>query len=109
MIKTENEILSKTTVINIRFYKVPCINVMRGSRFGNPFKITKKRTRGNVLRDFITYFKRNKSLQRHVREELTGKKLGCCCHPQKCHADVYRMFCEGYSWKQIEKWAKLEP
>jgi hypothetical protein len=100
------ETVNKTTVINIRFYHVPYVNVMGRSRFRNPFKITKTRTRGQVIRDFIVYFKRSKSLQRRVREELIGHKLGCCCHPKPCHADVYAKYCNGYTWKQIDEWAK---
>ena len=104
------ELIEKTTVVNMRFFKnVNCVNVMRGTRFGNPFKITKTRTRGDVLRDFIKYFKRSKSLQRRVREELEGKRLGCCCHPQPCHANVYALWLNGYSWEYIINWARLIP
>lgn len=95
-----------TSVINIRFYgNLDHINVCRPSIFGNPFKIGKKYTRGQCIRAYIIWFKASKSLQRKAREQLTGKRLGCYCHPQACHANVLCMYVEGASWREISAWA----
>ncbi len=69
---------------------------LEASRWANPFKLTRK----NSDRTEETNMTRTESLKRyqqHVLDspelmaslhELKGKRLGCWCHPDKCHGDI---------------------
>lgn len=73
-----------TSVVNIKDSKYD-IYVGRGSKWGNPFKITKKRDRNDVCDMYTEYFF-DIGLVHHIHE-LKDKILGCHCKPDRCHAD----------------------
>ena len=66
---------------------------LEASKWANPFKITMKNANGSEE----TNMTRSESLKRyrqHILDspelmvslhELKGKRLGCWCHPDKCH------------------------
>lgn len=64
---------------------------MRGSVFGNPFKISPTTSREQVIQLFRKYlWKRiheDKEFAMQVKA-LRGKTLCCCCAPKVCHGDV---------------------
>lgn len=67
------------------------VNIMRGSKFGNPYPITMTDNRATVIQKFKEYlWKRihvDSEFAQAVRE-LHGKDLVCCCKPLACHGDV---------------------
>lgn len=82
--------MNKCTVVNITNEHCD-VCVMRPSKWGNPFPL-----RNDKDRDLI-FEKYKKWLISEIREgritkadlkELEGKRLGCCCKPKKCHADI---------------------
>ena len=80
-------------VKNIRFqeYDVYCGRPRKGSTslLGNPFVIGPDGSREEVIAKYIAYadyeFEHNPEFKAAVLA-LKGKKLGCFCNPQKCHA-----------------------
>lgn len=82
-------------VINKYHYggKVPkdAVNIMRGSIFGNPFKIGEDGDREQVIAKFKKYLwnkiKTDDNFMQEVKN-LNGKILCCCCAPRVCHGDV---------------------
>jgi hypothetical protein len=81
-----------TTVVNI--YKEPCdqycgrVGKGQDGYFGNPFK---NKSRLENIEDFKVYFydRLNKDPEfKQKIHELKGKRLGCFCKPQACHADI---------------------
>lgn len=87
----------KTEVVNIKTYKGQHIYIGRGSSFGNPFPITKKNSREDVVEKYREWFK--KKLKDPAFKEkvlaLKGKTLGCYCKPQACHGDVIKGYLDG--------------
>lgn len=84
-----------TSVVNIR--KEECdVYIGRGSIFGNPFKIGQDGTREEVIDKYMDYFykKLEEPNFRKAIEDLKGKKLGCYCHPEKCHGDIIKQYLE---------------
>lgn len=92
----------RTRVVNIR--NEPCdVYVGRPSIWGNPFshlngKGTMKVTdRAQAVRVFEEWLlgtpasvfeqKRRAEILRRI-PELRGKRLGCWCHPEECHAEI---------------------
>ncbi len=70
-----------------------------GSKWGNPFKISKDCSRDQCIRQFEAYI-RDKIEAEHLQEELLslkGKALGCWCKPEACHGDVLQRLIEEYS------------
>jgi hypothetical protein len=70
-----------------------------GSKWGNPFKITKDCSRDECIRQFEVYI-RDKIQAENLQEELLslkGKALGCWCKPEACHGDVLLRLIEEYS------------
>ncbi len=71
------------------------VNIMRPSKWGNPFKIGvvlngKKMTRDDVIkahRHWLLFTHDGQMLLRHI-SELKGKDLICCCKPAHCHGDT---------------------
>jgi hypothetical protein len=57
-----------------------------GSKWGNPFKLTKY-TREVSLEMFEQYLLNNATLINNI-SELNGMVLGCWCKPLPCHADI---------------------
>lgn len=60
---------------------------IEGSKWANPFPITRDRTRKEAIELYRNYILSDPKLMDSL-PELTGKKLGCWCFPKRCHADV---------------------
>lgn len=60
----------------------------RTTRYGNPYPISKNRTREQAIEQFREYLYRNPKLVEQVKRELRGKVLGCWCAPKACHGDI---------------------
>lgn len=93
MIKSEQYLVigdMMTKVVNK--YKEPYnVYIGRGSKWGNPFKLTSEDQRDKVISDYRKYlWKQVKSgeITKQDLLELDGKVLGCFCKPKKCHGDV---------------------
>jgi hypothetical protein len=78
------------SVYNIHQSGVPAdaVNIMRPSKWGNPFKIGVDGTRTEVIEKFREYVFANPELLEQIRTELVGKDLICCCKPKACHGDI---------------------
>lgn len=72
------------------------VNIMRGGGpWGNPFPIVKAnkkkgvrgRTRNQAIKQYREWVVKQPKLLARL-PELIGKRLVCCCKPQKCHGDV---------------------
>jgi hypothetical protein len=63
------------------------VYVGRPSCWGNPYHIGPDGDRAAVIDRYRHYLWRRKDLLARL-PELTGKRLGCWCHPQPCHAQV---------------------
>lgn len=64
---------------------------MRGYRsegWGNPFKIGRDGTRGEVIAKYRAWISDQPELQARAHRELRGKILACWCAPLPCHGDV---------------------
>ena len=72
------------------------VYVGRPSKFGNPFVIGRDGNREDVVRKFEEYLLANPELLEAVRRELRGKRLGCFCAPQRCHAHVLAWYANGF-------------
>lgn len=62
------------------------LNIMRPSKWGNPFIIGRDGNRKEVCAKFDAYAEKHFS-----REEilsLKGLRLGCCCFPKQCHGQT---------------------
>lgn len=73
--------------------KVPpgAINIMRGTRWGNPFEIGRDGDRDEVLRKYkrwLWYQMRNVPGWGEAVRKLHGHDLCCCCAPLPCHGDI---------------------
>lgn len=93
----------QTSVVNIRFesYDVYCGRPGKGQSgyFGNPYKTGDREA---DIEQFSAYFH-----DRIVKEpefksnvlKLRGKKLGCFCSPQNCHANIIADYLNSLSLK----------
>ncbi len=71
------------------------INIMRPSKWGNPFKIGqiyqgRKMTRKDTIeayKDWLIYSDVGYKLLAQINE-LKNKDLVCCCAPKACHGDI---------------------
>ena len=70
------------------------VNIMRGSTFGNPYKIGVDGDRDQVI-ELFRQFQLPKIMKTPQWQDLMhkwvyggGVKLGCCCAPKPCHGDV---------------------
>jgi hypothetical protein len=72
-------------VLNVHRDAVPpgAVNIMRPSRYSNPFVIGRDGPRSVVLHRF-----RTEVLPQLDVSELRGKDLVCCCKPRACHGDL---------------------
>lgn len=80
-------------VWNVRDPKCPkdAVYVGRPTKWGNPFKIGRDRTRTQAINEFIEWINETEqgwTLAEAARQELKGKHLSCWCAPQDCHADI---------------------
>ncbi|ASU00409.1 hypothetical protein [Aeromonas phage AS-yj] len=77
---------------SVNLNKEPCdVVVMRPSKWGNPFPLRREEDREIILekyKNWLTEQIRTGNLTREDFKELEGKRLGCCCKPKLCHADI---------------------
>ena len=78
--------MERTEVVNLKEEKYD-VFIGRGSIWGNPFRITTKKNREDVIAEYEVYVRQNKSLMDQLHT-LRGMKLGCFCAPMSCHGDV---------------------
>lgn len=65
------------------------IYVGRPSKWENPYKITKERTREIVLHDYKRIMLTTLEQEPDYLDELRGKDLACWCSlDEPCHADI---------------------
>lgn len=76
--------LTRVVNINKETYDV---NIMRPTKWGNPFIIGKDGTRKEVIAKYRMWVRSQPHLMASLGE-LRGKTLGCCCKPKPCHGDV---------------------
>ena len=64
------------------------VYIGRPSKWGNPFRISKKMPREEVVELYEIWIRKKPELLKDLNE-LKGKVLGCWCKPdQLCHGDV---------------------
>lgn len=92
-------------VLNKHVSEIPedAVYVGRGSKWGNPFPITRDHTRADVLAMHEAWLKTQHDLLRAIHE-LRGKYLVCFCAPQPCHADLLLRLANGTRQDMIEWW-----
>jgi hypothetical protein len=83
----------KTIVVNSRIQEYD-INIMRPTKYGNPFIIGVDGTREEVIEKYKNHILKNKELYNDAKKELKGKRLGCCCKPSPCHGDILVLIAE---------------
>lgn len=79
-----------TVVVNMKQSPYD-VNIQRGSRWGNPFKIGVDGTRVEVIAKYYVYILEMIKRGNITLDELMnlkGKRLGCTCKPKLCHGDV---------------------
>lgn len=64
------------------------VNIMRGTKWGNPFVIGEDGERKDVISKYKEYIFNYPELIEQVKKELKGKDLICCCAPKSCHGDI---------------------
>ena len=74
---------------------LPCVNVARPGRYGNPHRIGPcpvcgvEHTREEAIAELRAEIVGDAMLQARIREELSGKNVACWCGPADlCHGDV---------------------
>lgn len=70
------------------------VNIMRPSKWGNPFVIGKDGTRQEVIAKYAEWIETQPKLLASLHE-LKGRDLVCCCKPEACHGDVLLKLVEG--------------
>jgi hypothetical protein len=86
----------KTRVVNIREDRWD-VYIGRPGPYGNPFVLTKKTTREEVIRKFAIWFKKKLAQDPEYKTQvhkLKGKALGCFCAPLPCHGDIIAAYLE---------------
>ncbi len=77
-------------VINLR--KEPYdVYIGRGSPFGNPFTISKHRTRQMAIDEYREWFYnqlKDPVFKAEVEKLREAETLGCYCKPLACHGDI---------------------
>jgi hypothetical protein len=67
------------------------VDIMRGTRWGNPFVIGQDGDRAEVVEKYRRWLwlaiQRQPGMGEAVRK-LHGRDLCCCCAPAACHGDV---------------------
>jgi len=77
----------KTRVVNKNEGDEYDIYIGRGSKWGNPYRITATRSREESIKQFRNYAKNSSKIMKSILV-LRGKRLGCHCVPEDCHGDV---------------------
>jgi hypothetical protein len=85
----------RTTVVNRRDYDGDGVNIMRGTIWGNKYKIGRDGIRAEVVAKHRRDVLANPEMIALIKKCLTGKTLICCCVPLECHGDVYAEICNG--------------
>ena len=106
-----------TTVIHIRDMKQCDVRIDRKTIFGNPFRITGKRSRTGVLRMYRTYFYDRISHDIEFLDavlELRGNRLACWCKPPEgfqgrllCHGQILAAYLNREKASKDEKQPKF--
>lgn len=87
------------TVFNKHHGNVPAgaINIMRGTKWGNPFPINKDHDRSLVLEMYEKYLGVQVQDGRITADDLANlhnQDLVCCCKPAACHGDILERYAE---------------
>lgn len=72
------------------------IYIGRPSKWGNPFAIGPDGTRTEAIEKYRQWLPSQPELMAAL-PELSGKTLGCWCHPQPCHGEVLALMASGQS------------
>ena len=93
----------KITVVNIKDFP-DAVYIGRGSGLGNPFPISKIRTRDQACDQYEDYFLERIKEDREFFGELVSLNnighntghlfLGCFCVPSRCHGETIKAFLE---------------
>jgi hypothetical protein len=70
------------------------VNIMRGSKWGNPFRLRQDEPRDEVCDKFARLLQARPDLTADI-PSLRGKLLVCCCHPLRCHGDELARLANG--------------
>jgi hypothetical protein len=91
---TRTTTVKTTTVVNLSARTASCDVYVGsssarfdGSIWSNPFKFGTDGTRSEVTAKYRQHLMSRPDLLERL-PELRGKRLGCWCAPQACHADV---------------------
>ena len=77
--------IKRTMVVNL-YRSSYDICIMRGTKWGNPFRISEHCTREESIEKHKKWLPKQKHLMDSLHK-LKGKRLGCCCFPKPCHGD----------------------
>ena len=87
MADSKNVYIGRARIVFINNKRFP----ENDSPFCNPYKISKNKSREEVIQEFEKYII-DKILAdegfRYQLLELRGKNLGCWCHPEPCHGHI---------------------
>lgn len=64
------------------------VNIMRGTKWGNPYIIGPDGSREDVVEKHKRDIIENIFIVEKIKKELNGKDLVCCCAPKACHGDI---------------------
>ena len=64
------------------------VNIMRPTKWGNPFNITPECDRDQAISKFMEYVFSKPGFADEIKASLRGKDLVCCCAPKFCHGDI---------------------
>ncbi len=62
--------------------------VSRPTKYGNPFLVKKEGREKSVMLYAEKLAKQSKAELKQIGTELKNKRLGCCCAPKLCHAEI---------------------
>jgi len=89
--------IQETRVVNLRQEPYD-IYIGRGGPWGNPFKISTRCSRAEVIEQYRAYITKRLASEPELwgkLRALRGKRLGCFCKPLPCHGDVLVELLEG--------------
>lgn len=92
------------TVLNKYIHQIPrdAIYIGRGSKWGNPFKITGKRTRDMACDMYESWLENQIEVGRITKKEIAdlhGRYLVCFCTPRRCHGHHLEKKAEQYFYE----------
>ena len=71
----------------------------KGSKWSNPFKVTKESSLEESLTQYIDYIVESGLI--HDIHEMKGKTLGCWCVSSDCHANILAEIADGEFLKNL--------